>query len=216
MLSSRAFVAHGSGAAFAFISGVLLLSVGTVLADEKAAKPGAIVCAMDGPALEILAGRELRRYWYLRTGDLLPIVPTMEQQSSGGGFVVGRKDRAMLREMRGTPAWSAALTGIGPQQYLLRTIERGGNRWLLIVGGDDVGTLYGAYRVAELMGLRFYLHGDVIPDERMSRNCQTSTNQASLCLRFEGFNHSTTFPLAPTGGPRKTTRQPFLSLPKCG
>ena len=97
------------------ISGILLLSVGMVPAEDKAAKPSAIVCAMDGPTLEILAARELRRYWYLRTGDLLPIVPSMEQQSSGGGFVVGRKDRAMLRETGGTPAWNATLAGIGPQ-----------------------------------------------------------------------------------------------------
>jgi len=102
------------------ISGVLLLPVGMIPAADKAAKPSAIVCAKDGPAQEVLAARELRRYWYLRTGDLLPIVPTMAQQASGGGFVVGRKDRAMLRGMDGTPAWSATLAGFGPRQYLLR------------------------------------------------------------------------------------------------
>jgi hypothetical protein len=31
-----------------------------------------------------------------------------------------------------------------------------------------VGTLYGAYRFAEKLGVRFYLHGDVIPDERLA------------------------------------------------
>ena len=36
-----------------------------------------------------------------------------------------------------------------------------------ITGGSDVGVLYGAYRYAELLGVRFYLHGDVIPDERL-------------------------------------------------
>src|SRR5690242_10140797 len=34
-----------------------------------------------------------------------------------------------------------------------------------ITGGSDVGVLYGAYRYAELLGVRFYLDGDVIPDE---------------------------------------------------
>jgi hypothetical protein len=32
----------------------------------------------------------------------------------------------------------------------------------------DVGTLYGAYRFAEKLGVRFYLHGDVLPDRRLA------------------------------------------------
>jgi hypothetical protein len=44
------------------ISGVLLLSVGMVQAGDKAAKPSVIMCATDGPALVVLAARELRRY----------------------------------------------------------------------------------------------------------------------------------------------------------
>ena len=179
------------------ISGVLLLSVGMVPAADKAAKPSAIVCAKDGPALEILAARELRRYWYLRTGDLLPIVPTMEQQASGGGFVVGRKDRAMLRGMDGTPAWSATLAGLGPQQYLLRTIERGGNRWLVIAAGDDVGTLYGAYRVAEQIGVRFYLHGDVIPDERMRAELPNLDEPGKPLFALRGIQPFNNFPFGP-------------------
>ena len=36
------------------------------------------------------------------------------------------------------------------------------------MGGDEVGTLYGAYRFAEKLGIRFGLDGDVVPDERLS------------------------------------------------
>ena len=36
-----------------------------------------------------------------------------------------------------------------------------------ITGGSDLGVLYGAYRYAELLGVRFYLDGDVVPDERL-------------------------------------------------
>ena len=38
---------------------------------------------------------------------------------------------------------------------------------VLIVGGDDVGTLYGAYRFAETLGACFYIHRDVVPDGRI-------------------------------------------------
>ena len=39
---------------------------------------------------------------------------------------------------------------------------------VVVSGGSDVGVLYGAYRYAELLGVRFYLHGDVVPDERLT------------------------------------------------
>ena len=52
---------------------------------------------------------------------------------------------------------------------MLRTIDVDGKRTWWIVGGDDAGTLYGVYRFAEKLGVRFYLHGDVIPDERLAR-----------------------------------------------
>lgn len=52
---------------------------------------------------------------------------------------------------------------------MLKTLPGTNHRVLLIVGGDDVGTLYGAYRFVENLGVRFYLHGDVIPDRRLAR-----------------------------------------------
>jgi hypothetical protein len=48
---------------------------------------------------------------------------------------------------------------LGAQEYRISTEG--------IAGGSDIGVLYGAYRYAELLGVRFYLHGDTIPDERL-------------------------------------------------
>jgi hypothetical protein len=48
--------------------------------------------------------------------------------------------------------------------YVLRSTGSGGHRIDWIVGGGDIGLLYGAYRFAEKLGVRFYLHGDVVPD----------------------------------------------------
>ena len=178
-----------------------LLGPVRVMAAEKvehSSSPTRIVCPTDGSAMEILAAREVRRYWYLRTGNLLPIVPTWEQPSpAGGGFVVGRKDRAALRNIGGNGAWITTLAGLGPQQYLLRTIEQGGNRWLLIAGGDDVGTLYGAYRVAEHAGVRFYLHGDVVPDERLRAELPNLDEQGKPLFALRGINPFHDFPFGP-------------------
>ena len=61
----------------------------------------------------------------------------------------------------------AAAKELQPQQYLLKTTTVAGEKTWWIVGGDDVVALYGAYRFAEKLGVRFYLHGDVVPDERL-------------------------------------------------
>ena len=47
------------------------------------------------------------------------------------------------------------------QHYRLRTA----GDTTTIAGGSELGVLYGAYRYAELLGVRFYLHEDVLPDE---------------------------------------------------
>ena len=102
--------------------------------------PEAIVRPADAPANVELAARELRRYIYLRTGKLLPVAAT------GNGIVLRVEKQ------------------LGPQQYRLQ----GGGDTLTITGGSDVAVLYGAYHFAEKLGVRFYLHGDVIPDKQIA------------------------------------------------
>ena len=94
-----------------------------------------IVCPPAAPANVQLAAKEIRRYVYLRTGNLLPVAET------GRGIV-----------LKIDPAFGAEEYRITPDG---------------IAGGSDLGVLYGAYRYAELLGVRFYLHGDVVPDERL-------------------------------------------------
>lgn len=102
-----------------------------------------VVCATNATPLERLAAAEVVRYTYLRTGK----APVMGDVDHGGPVVLLRRDASLL----------------GPQEF---TITTSGHR-ITLTGGDDVAVLYGAYRLAELLGVRFYLHGDVIPDERL-------------------------------------------------
>jgi hypothetical protein len=111
----------------------------------------AVVVPADASRLETLAAREIARYVYLRTGTLLPVIAG--EAPAAGSILVARKGR---------PA-AAAASALKPQEYLLK--KAGGN--LLVSGGDDVGTLYAAYRLAERLGVRFYVHGDVVPDGRI-------------------------------------------------
>ena len=151
--------------------GILLgLLCGLALGKVEAAPapPAAIVCSKDSTSLEKLAAKEVRRYIYLRTGKLLPIVASDADAPAGSLIVVGTKDR--LLETTASPDAKLAkviaeVKPLAPQQFLLRTFDRGDRTVLLVGGGDPVGTLYGAYRLAEHLGARFYMHGDVLPDE---------------------------------------------------
>jgi hypothetical protein len=102
-----------------------------------------ILISKDATAIERLAAREIRRYVYLRTGDLLTIKED-----------VGEKGAEILLVIDST---------LESQEFQLRTIDN----VLNISGGSETGLLYGAYEFAEQLGIRFYLHGDVIPDEKI-------------------------------------------------
>jgi hypothetical protein len=104
--------------------------------------------------LERLAAREVRRYYYLRTGELLPIV-SADRAPGQGAIVVARMGRGL--------AGGLGPTGASAGSYAIR----GDGRRTFIVGADDLGTLYGAYQFARELGVRFYIHGDVVPDERL-------------------------------------------------
>ncbi len=144
-------------AAVLFISITLITT--TLAIDANAAKQTVLVAGkFDNSPLMGLAAQEVQRYIYLRTRQLLPIVENLPQQ--GDAILFNRNDT------------------LGEQQYRLKTTVlkeeapgHDGNRrrkLLYIEGGSDVAVLYGTYHLAEQFGVRFYLHGDVIPDEKVN------------------------------------------------
>ena len=71
------------------VLGVLCVFV-TWTARVESATPTAVVCAKDAAAAEKLAAKEVRRYVYLRTGHLLPIVEEPKAAPQGGVITVGK------------------------------------------------------------------------------------------------------------------------------
>jgi hypothetical protein len=105
--------------------------------------------------LETFAARELQRYVYLRTGTLAAIGSSA---APGPHFAVSNQAH---------PLGGGAGPALGPPDYRIRSLMTPTGQVVAITGGGGSGTLYGVYRLAERMGVRFYLHGDVIPDERV-------------------------------------------------
>jgi len=120
----------------------LLFSAACTALDEPV-----IICSPDAPSNVKLAAKEVRRYVYLRTGRLLNIV-------------ADRSDTSGPSDVKFTFAVDTALAD---QEYRLKS---SGNA-LTISGGSEIAVLYGAYAFAEKLGVRFYLHGDVVPDGKI-------------------------------------------------
>jgi hypothetical protein len=104
--------------------------------------PHVIYLQKDADKLLQLAAKEIKRYVYLRTGEIL----TISDSDSTKAMFLFKQDRKLEQD-----------------EFML---ESNGTQ-LVITGGADISILYGAYEFAEQLGVRFYLHGDVIPDEKI-------------------------------------------------
>ncbi|MCX6072327.1 MAG: hypothetical protein NTU91_15975, partial [Chloroflexi bacterium] len=117
------------------------------------APPCTILVPKGASYAQDLAAKEVRRYIYLRTGQLLPIIETTGAWPEKGDLIL----MSILRSAPGdAPSYS--------QHYVIHTTRENNRRVLSLAGGPPVGTLYAAYRFAEHLGVRFYLDGDVVPD----------------------------------------------------
>ncbi len=170
----------------AFATSVFLCHPGTC--DGEPGQQFLIVCPAEASALETLAAREIQRYIYLRTDALLPIVRDAQRGVEGkNAIVVGRAARGFVTL---PPA---------PGTFLLKTIFDGHDRRKLVLafGGDDVSTLYAAYRFAEHLGMRFYLHGDVAPDRRIALELPDLDEKAEPLFNLRGIQPFHDFPEGP-------------------
>jgi hypothetical protein len=84
----------------------------------------------------------------------------------------------------------------------------------LIIGGGDTGTLYGAYRFAEALGVRFYLHGDVIPDARIAPTLPNLNETGKPLFATRGIQPFHDFPEGPDWWDRDDQLAYVAQLPK--
>lgn len=144
------------------VAAAALAMTGCLTDDVPGAGSSCVIVSPNGVSqIEQLGASEVRRYVYLRTGLLLPVVKELPETGDAIvvaclGRVVGKgSDPALIPD----PA-----EHVSKEEYLLKTVQRGGRTVAVVTGGSGIGTLYAAYRFAEKMGVRFELHGDVVPD----------------------------------------------------
>jgi hypothetical protein len=202
-----------------FVASVLSWAVFVPGSAAGAEAPSAtIVKPYRAAGAEDLAARELRRYFYLRTGELLPILSSSGQLPAGASIVVGHRGQPLIRAVVSSDARvAAAVAALRPQQYLLKTLpldSRGQKVALLVAGGDPVGALYGAYRLAEYLGVRFYLHGDVVPDERIVPDLAEVDDRGAPLFKTRGIQPFHDFPEGPDWWNTDDYKAVIAQLPK--
>ena len=116
-----------------------------------------ILISKEASALEELAAKEVRRYFYLRTGKLLSIEKRADVSASRSGAIIIAAKSRLPASAFVDAGLGRRIEALGPQEYLLKTVPGGKLAGLLVAGGDDSGVLYGAYRLAERLGVRFGL-----------------------------------------------------------
>jgi hypothetical protein len=176
-----------------------------------------IIYQTDASGAEMLGAREVRRYLYLRTGRLLPLTAAATLKAPlAGAIVIARQDRPIVRSLLEERPSLSSLTALSPEQYWLKTLEHKGRRIVLIIGGDDWGTLYGAYRFAEHLGARFYLHGDVLPDQRVELKLPVLDERANPLFQLRGIQPFHDFPEGPDWWNQDDYQAILAQLPKLG
>jgi hypothetical protein len=174
------------------ITTTLLFAVNMIAA---AAPTAVIVSPSDATAVEEFAAREVQRYVYVRTGELLPVRANADETAA---ILVSRRDGLLQGLPEVDPDVFATAKNLGEQEYLLRTVRNAQGRSVVyLIGGSDIATLYAAYRFAELLGVRFYLHGDLIPDEQIPLSLPDLDEKGSPLFHLRGIQPFHDFPEGP-------------------
>ena len=100
------------------LSVLALIQAPAVLAVET--KPAIIVSPREASWMETLAAHEVRRYVYLRTGRLLPMMTQPEGIAAQRGPYSGCARRQAVTSRLGVPG---PLVSLAPQRYWLKTIS---------------------------------------------------------------------------------------------
>ncbi len=129
--------------------------------DRSASRVGVVVAAGQ-PDLELFAASELSRYL-----DKLFGVDAVPSEAAEGLF-----DELFLIGSPSTNPAVAEATGersfsyVSEQGIVIRRCKLGGSDALVLGGGSARATLWAVYELVEEWGVRYLLHGDVLPEQR--------------------------------------------------
>jgi hypothetical protein len=157
-----------------------------------------IIIPLHSSDLINLAAKEIKRYTYLING----IVPQIDIQNTidlkhKEIIVISMINSELVSGLKLDKTYTDSISSLGKDGFAIKTIHQGKNTILLITGNTDLGTLYGAYQYAEKLGIRFYAHGDVIPDRKEKFSIPQISEMASPLFETRGLQPFHDFPEGP-------------------
>jgi hypothetical protein len=142
---------------------ILLLAVSTEVVPVSIAING-----FGQSRFETLAAKEACRYWGLLSGTSPSLILGEKLDTSTPQIIVAsRTDTIHAALQRLDPAFGRLLAGLGkPDSHLVHQIDpKAATQPIVVcVGATPRATLYAVYSLLEILGARFYLHGDVLPE----------------------------------------------------
>jgi hypothetical protein len=172
-------------------------------------KPASVIYInKEADGTEELAAYEIRKYFYLRTGELLPILEWNENKPINDyAIIVGSLVQLMKFSEYKIPELSS-------DAFILKTYSSPEGKKLLIFGGSNIGTLYAAYYLAEQLGVGFYLEGDIIPDEQIPFIFPELDIKQSALFSIRGIQPFHDFPEGPDWWSIDDYKSIIAQLPK--
>jgi len=168
-----------------------------------------IVISDQASQLEQLAAKEIRKYIFLRTDELLNIVTVKERDLiKGDAILVGEAGSARMKKT------GHNFPVMGKDAFILKTISNPSGKQLLVCGGGPLGTLYAAYHLAEQLGIGFFLDGDVIPDQKILFVLPDLDIVQSPLFERRGIQPFHDFPEGPDWWNLEDYKAIFAQLPK--
>jgi len=195
---------------------VALILIGAiVLASCGVLKKGPIIIiSKDASALEEFAAKEVRRYLYLRTGKLVPVEARSNAADVRHDAIVILAKEHFLGADFSDAELKPKVEALKAEEYILKSLPHRRKTVLVVAGGDATGTLYGAYRLAEKLGVRFYLHGDVVPDVQIPLEIPALDEAGRPLFRVRGIHPFHDFPEGPDWWNAEEYKAVLGQLPK--
>ncbi len=192
----------------------VIWSIFSVMNCSQQSQETIIVLPQKATNRETFAAKEVRRYVYQRTGELLPIIRTDSLKGFENNVIlVVKKDRSLIKNLQDEKLKNT-VSSLNDQEYVLQTLTKHGYKIVLLCGGDEIGTLYATYRFAEHLGIRFYLHGDVIPDEKTKLQLPDLNETGKPLFSIRGIQPFHDFPEGPDWWTADDYKAVFSQLPK--